>query len=449
MIDAVQTLAEALRTIRVPVSTSDVIAAAQSLEVADLSSRESVRTALAANFVRTAQHRPAFDLLFERIFSHDDDAADSGNFASLEESELRSLLLKAMRSSNPWFQRVLVGELVRRHADIRPGRLTGGAYHVHRVLSSIPPEGLLSDLLSSDEDLTAIASLRSTHLRQHRAEAAVTAFERMVTSEVRAVLNMQSPGENRAAYAPALLVEDADILSSSEQTITEMRRLIAPLARRLAAGTKQRRSARTGSAVDVRRTLRHSRATGGVPILLAFKRRRPTKPRLIVLADVSGSVARFSLFAMQLALAMRESFSTIRTFVFVDTADEITSIMRREGSISRVIAAVNRERLGIRSDGHSDYGNALRSFSEAHGATLDARTTVLVIGDARGNNRESGIDALTQVTRRAQAVHLLVPEPRDLWGVGDSLVTEYSAVCTSVVECRSLRDLGAFVDSLQ
>lgn len=449
MIDAVQALAEALRRIRVPVSTSDVIDAAQALGVVDLSSRESVRTALAASLVRTVQHRPAFDLLFDRIFSHGDDVADSGDFASLEESELRSLLLEAMRSSNLWFQRVLVGELVRRHADIRPRKLTGAAYHVYRALSAIPPEGLLAELLASDPEPIAIPSLRASHLRQNRAELAVAEFERMVTSEVRAVLAIRSPGENRAAYSPALLVEDSDILNASEQTIAEMRRLIAPLARRLAAGTKQRRSAHTGSLVDVRRTLRRSRATGGVPIRLAYKRRRPVKPRLIVLADVSGSVARFSLFAIQLALAMRESFSTIRTFVFVNTADEITSIMRREGSINRVIAAVNRESLGIRSDSHSDYGSALRSFSEAHGSTLDARTTVLLIGDARGNNRESGIDALAQVTRRVHAVHLLVPEPRDLWGVGDSLVTEYEAVCTSVVECRSLRHLGAFVDSLQ
>jgi len=468
MIETVQRLSHELRGVGIPVSQSDIIAAIAALRVIDLGRRDSVRTALASNLVRTISHRPAFDALFGQVFTHPDsssladaaasdadrtldgrlpdDVASPRGFAHLDDEDLRRLLVNALGGANSWMQRVLCRELVRRYSRIRPERPSGAAYYAYQVRTRLRTEHLVADILASDTR-HGRDPFRVEFLRRTSAEHAVKEFEQMIQSEVRALLAERgvSPA---VARVPLELPEEADFTTAAEETIAEIARLIAPVARRLAANAARRTRPRSRGAVDLRRTIRTSLSTGGVPLRIAVQPPRPGKARLVVLADISGSVARFALFALQLMIAMRSAFNSVRAFVFVDTADEITDILSREHTFAGVFSQINRAGLGTRVGDSSDYGTALRSFETQMSTEIDARTTVVIVGDARGNNRESGRDTLARIARRAHAVHLLVPEPRSLWGVGDSLVREYELLCDSTTECRSLRQLTHVIHDL-
>src|SRR5690606_12422882 len=115
-------------------------------------------------------------------------------------------------------------------------------------------------------------------------------------------------------------------LDASRAELDQMRDAIRPIARRLAARLEQRRRHHTGRA-NLRRTMRRSLASGGVPIDVVHDRPRARRPELFVLCDISGSVAEFSVFTLTLMSALSAEIARTRSFVFVDAVDEVTELL--------------------------------------------------------------------------------------------------------------------------
>lgn len=182
-----------------------------------------------------------------------------------------------------------------------------------------------------------------------------------------------------------------------------MRRTIDPIARLLAAKLEFRRRRNHHGAVDVRATLRASMSTGGIPIDLRRRKPRPGKPELVVICDVSGSVAGFSQFTLQLVYALRQQFSHVRVFAFVDTVDEVTEFFDRGNSDEqfgeRMTRMLSEASISTR-DGHSDYGHMLKGFEDRYGDSLTHRSALLILGDARNNFRPTHADALVKMRDR-------------------------------------------------
>jgi hypothetical protein len=166
---------------------------------------------------------------------------------------------------------------------------------------------------------------------------------------------------------------------------------------------------------------------------------------VVVLADVSGSVATFARFTLQLVHALAGEFSAVRTFVFIDGIDEVTRLFTGSDDLAEALTRVNAEADVIAADGHSDYGRALASFWSRWGREVGPRTSVVVLGDARNNYHAANAWVLDELRRRARRVWWLNPEPRSYWDTGDSIVSEYGVFCDGVFECRNLRQLEGFV----
>ena len=95
-----------------------------------------------------------------------------------------------------------------------------------------------------------------------------------------------------------------------------------------------------------------------------FKYPRPAKPELMVVADISGSVAAFARFTLMLVYAIQNQFSKVRSFVFIDGIDEVTDYFKATEDIQEAIHRVNTEADVVWVDGHSDYGHAFEVFWE-------------------------------------------------------------------------------------
>ena len=107
-----------------------------------------------------------------------------------------------------------------------------------------------------------------------------------------------------------------------------MRREIQPFARRLATRLNRDRTRSSRGPLDFRRTVRASMSSGGVPMETHHRPRRPGRTDLVVLCDVSGSVANFASFTLMLVFALREQFNRVRAFTFVDEIHEVTDRLR-------------------------------------------------------------------------------------------------------------------------
>jgi uncharacterized protein with von Willebrand factor type A (vWA) domain len=221
---------------------------------------------------------------------------------------------------------------------------------------------------------------------------------------------------------------------------------VHPLARRLATRLAVRRKAGDRGRLDFRRTVRASLSTGGVPAATRHRPPRPHRPELVVLCDASDSVASFAHFTLLLTFALREQFTKVRAFGFVDTVDEITRFFAPGADVLETI-----ERLSERADmsrfGRTDYGQAFTRFAYRYRDAVGPRTSLLILGDARSNHRPPALDALSALAGEARHVYWLNPEPRRQWDTGDSLASVYGAV-VPMHECRNAAQLAAFVERL-
>jgi uncharacterized protein with von Willebrand factor type A (vWA) domain len=475
LLGRVMGLLTAMRRTGMTVSPTATVDAVAALRAIDLGARAEVREALAAVSLTAGSQRPTFDDLFDLFLP-----ARSGRSLSLDE-ELADLLAdadagtdgtdRAGASEDPVDPAAFLEELVRRLLDgdrdaVRRlareavdafGRLPGapgsageGGWFRYRVLRVVDPTALLDELLARsvrDEEGDAAGSSLADRLRRDELEARVRELVQEIDAEVRRrAAADRDPTSIARASVPAAL-EELDLLHLNAAQQAEVQARIRPLARRLATRVAVRRRQGHDGALDVRRTVRRALSTGGVPFDPVFRPRRPHRPELFVLCDVSGSVAAFAHFTLLLVHAMQEQFSGVRSFAFVDAIDEVTHLFDGDDTAAAIGRLVVEADV-IWSDGHSDYGRSLVDFVERYGRDVTARSTVLVLGDARTNYRSPGVQALERLQRRARHVWWLNPEPRSAWDTGDSVAGSYARYVEEMVEVRNLRQLAAFVEQV-
>ena len=168
----------------------------------------------------------------------------------------------------------------------------------------------------------------------------------------------------------------------------------------------------------------------------------------MLLCDVSGSVAGFAHFTLMLAYALREQFTNVRAFAFIDTCDEVTRFFQESDDIAEAIHRVNTEADVVWVDGHSDYGHAFEVFHERHYKEVTPKSSIILLGDARNNYHASQHWVLKELQQRARHLYWLNPEPRGYWDTGDSIISEFGIYCDGVYECRNLRQLERFVTTI-
>ncbi|AFA73988.1 VWA domain-containing CoxE-like protein [Gordonia polyisoprenivorans VH2] len=452
-----------LRRRGVVVGPSNLIDAARAVEVLDLLDRSSLREGLAATLLDDHLHRPAFDRLFDLWFPAAPGARTSteelprtadGEVDIAATRDALATLLADPDSESDGRLDAMVAEIVEMLGRYESAR--GEAYSAYQALSSIDPQTLIARIAAamaggspSDLDLGTEPMFRRA--AGDRAAAVRAAIERETQRRMSARNGRERVGE----YAVPNLPENINFLTAGAREQAELRRTIDPLARLLASRLEIRRRRAHRGPVDVRTTLRASMSTGGVPIELRHRKPRPGRPELIVICDVSGSVAGFSQFTLNLVYALRQQFSKVRVFAFIDTVDEVTDLFDPRNDADAGFggdarAAMHRmistARL-ITRDGHSDYGNMLLGFVDEYAETLTHRGALLILGDARTNFGFPRTELLAQLVERARHAYWLNPEAGAEWGTGDSAADDYAEVI-DMFECRNARQLATVIADL-
>ena len=209
------------------------------------------------------------------------------------------------------------------------------------------------------------------------------------------------------------------------QDLAAVHRVVAQLKRRLATQGHELKGAKRHAHVDVRRTMRASLQTGGVPVELKYRPRRPRRPEIFVLCDVSTSVTSASTFFLSVLHALHDSFRKLRSFVFIERISEVTEVFERERDFRAASEAVSRDAGVADISGYTDYGRVWTEFLALIEDELHPRATVIVLGDARTNGRPPRDDVFAAITARAGRTFWLNPEPRLYWNYGDSVIAAY------------------------
>ncbi len=445
--------AEELRAEGVAIGTSELNDAFAALGEVGWTERVPFREALAATIAKSPEDRRVFDLVFERFFFRAAEAAalEQGvrERAAAEGEEqpdgmaggeridfdaLREQVLRAIREENDAAMRDLA-----RLAIAAFGRRGQGSgvlgVDVQRIRRSLglktEPGGPVREDQAGDqpEPLTRDQIRRfELHLRRE--------LERMQI-------------ERTQALPPSRPLNELDraLPSGPLQDLAAVHRVVMQLKRRLATQGHETRGHRRHAQVDVRRTMRASLQTGGVPVELRYKPKRPRRPELYVLCDVSTSVTSASVFFLSVLHALHDSFRRMRSFVFVERISEVTGVFERERSFKAVSDAISKDAGVADVSGYTDYGRVWREFLQLVEDDLHPRATVIVLGDARTNGRDPAAHLFAAVAERAGRTFWLNPEPRLYWNYGDSVIAAYEQYCEAY-ECWTTRQLEDFVKAL-
>jgi uncharacterized protein with von Willebrand factor type A (vWA) domain len=448
-----------LRLAGVPISTTEVLDATEALRHLPLEDREAIKLGLAAALVKEEGHWRTYETLFELYFSLRGrglaelagppvgELTVPDDVEGLTASELAELAYQALMEGDPELMAALARAAVERFAGMEPGRPIGGSYYVYKTLRQLQADALLTRLLGNvdgPEGLEGLEGLVMANEYRRR-------FERLreeVEAEVRRRLVADRGAKAVARATRRPLPEDIDFMHLGKDELAGLQRTVQPLARKLAVHLARKRRTRRDGRLDFRATMRSSLSSGGAPADPRFKTPHRSKPELWVLADISGSVAAFARFTLQLVYALSSQFSRTRSWAFVDGIDEVTDLLKGEDDIATAVNRINTQADVIWAEGHSDYGHALSDFVSRWGKDLTARTTVLVLGDARNNYHPVQAWAMAELARRSRHVCWLNPEPRAYWDTGDSVLAQYGAHCAGVWECRNLRQLRQFIEQL-
>lgn len=447
-VDCVVRMASAMRAASVPVSTEDTVDATRALGLIDLADRAVVRRLLRCTLQKSSAHAQAFDRTFDAVFLGPRRSADQPDVAPAgaerwagPASELVEDLASALRDEDADRLELSAAEAVQRWSGVNEASLSAG-HHTNRVLRALDLDQVLKSLLrqgsvenESDEVVGSNGvEARSQVLRLREL------IDRLVREEIArhgSVLPDVRPEERERAGSGAL--EDRPFLLADPDELAAIQAAVRPLARRIAARLNRRRR-RHGRDLDMRATLRQSMSSGGAPVNPVLRRRTPHRPELVVLCDVSGSMATFAPFALRLLHALQREFAHTRSWVFVDGIVEVTEILRQSSGHLDPDQLLRNRGL-VSGDGRSNYARALRRFLDDDSAAVADRTTVLVVGDARSHGREPATAELGELARVARRLYWLNPEPRAEWDTDDSTIGAYERRCSRVFEVATLRQL--------
>jgi hypothetical protein len=476
-------LVDELRTVGIPVSVGEHVDAAGAISAIPLQDKEVLRAALQAALVKNAEHLSAFNLIFDLHTSGapPSDAGEGGGpLGGMSDDELRDALRDAIEADDDVLREMLADEYVRRFADIEPGRPVAGVMYGIQVNQAADLEGIREELLNGDgdgpgegagggggpgggggggggggrfggggridEDLPGVRSLRD-RLARAEIDRSIDKFRDEIEASIRRALVADRGARAVRATMRVGLAEDADIATASAAELAAMVTAIGPLSQQLTQVLNQQAAYRKRK-LSIRGTLRKAMGSGGIPFQIATEPARPPKPDIVVLCDVSGSVASFSRFTLALLIALDSRLSRLRVFSFVDGCADVTDLVKEARATGRPLDSEELARVSTRFTGSSDYGRVMREFAAEHTRQLTRRSVVLVVGDARSNYTDPSIHAFAQIQQHAGAVYWLNPEPHRAWNEGDSVIAEYAPFCARVEECRSLRQITDFVQTL-
>jgi uncharacterized protein with von Willebrand factor type A (vWA) domain len=437
---------QAARSVGIRVSAAEGIDAARAVQIVGYSDRTVLKDTLSLVLAKTPDEKHLFDECFDLYFRRDSLAEETeaatdlqtpitpGGFGGEGTGGGGGRSLSEMLLDDDRAALATAMEEAARDSGIQNIRFfTQKNLYARRILDRM-------GLRQVERDIDALRK-DERHAAADRLENRIEALRDQARDLVERNLLLFARGETEKFREE--LLKSARLSNLERRDLDRMRILVRAMAKRLAARYAKTRRRRLRGQLDARRTLRRNMGWGGIPFVTVWKQKRIEKPRVMVLCDVSGSVAAMAQFLLMFLYALNEALKDIRSFAFAGSLMEVSDILEAE-PIEAAIAKI-MQAIGF---GSSNYGNSLADFEDGWMRNVSNKTTVIILGDARGNRTDPRTDIMERLSQRAKRIIWLNPEFRSAWGTGDSDMFRYAPYCNLVTVCNTLRHLERVVADL-
>ena len=459
-----------LRKSGIRVSVAEAIDAFNALDELSLDDRDVFRDALRSAMVKRGDEIATYDELFELFWSGfydnlkgafgdmEGDLAEKG----IDLEQLLSQLAEMMQDMDGELdlselaKAMLTQDMSQLENMIRAAAEDAGAGRIENMLqvgffSRRTTEQL--GLEGAQQDLEGLVErMKAMGMGEEGIQQMQELIRKLMETVRRTVRNvtereLQQQNHNYMEKFRREMLTEKSFYHLTEDEIQKMREVVARLAQRIKNILSIRKKRLKRGKLDLHQTLRRNMARGGIPFEVVYKTRRKDRPKLVIMCDVSSSVANVSRFMLQFMYSLQEAFTKIRCYVFVAELGEVTDVFNDKEVSSAVEKALDGGDV-INVYTRSNFGFAFHEFWKNHLAAIDNKTTVIILGDARNNYNDAKAWCIRDIQNKAKALVWLNPESPSAWGFGDSVMDKYMPYCDIVEECRNLRQLSKVVDQI-
>jgi uncharacterized protein with von Willebrand factor type A (vWA) domain len=459
-----------LRKSGIRVSVAEGIDAFNALDELSLDDRDVFRDALRASMVKRGDEIATYDELFELFWSgfydnlknaFGDMEGDLGEMG-IDLEQLLAQLAEMMENMDGDFdlgelaKAMLTQNLAELENMIRQAAEKAGTERIENMLQVGFFSRRTTEQLGMEGAVQELEALAERMRAQGMGDEAIAQMQELIRKLMetvrRSVRNftereLQQQNHNYMEKFRREMLTEKSFYHLTEDEILRMREVVTRLAQRIKNILSIRKKRLKKGKLDLHQTLRRNMARGGIPFEVIYKTRRKERPKLVIMCDVSSSVANVSRFMLQFMYSLQEAFTKIRCYVFVAELGEVTDVFHDADVSGAVEKALDGGDV-INVYTRSNFGFAFHEFWKNHLSSIDNKTTVIILGDARNNYNDARAWCVRDIQNKAKNLVWLNPESPSAWGFGDSVMDRYMPYCDVVEECRNLRQLSKVVDQI-
>ena len=445
MVDFLRDFIHILRSSDLRVSTSESIDAMNVVSEIGIEDRSLLKHSLSFSLAKTLREKEIFNECFDNFFEEnymnlsEDKLPQKNNEKDSEIGDLDVLdknenSLEELYNNSDRTSLMTAMALAAREANLQDIRLfTQVGMFTRKIFDEMGLEKLNNDIFQAsregnikrEEDLKNIRENLRLEIREY-----IENQVKLRTSNTGKQLREDALSQMRLTQADK---SDYKIMSG----------IIKKMARRLISVHSRRKRKSQRGLLDIRSTIRANQEYDGILFETVWKKTKVDRPKIVALCDVSGSVANVSRFFLMFLHSLTEILPNVRTFAFSNKAGEVTDLF--ENKDIEVAAA---ETLLLNGGGSTDYGQAFVDLEGLLENNIDRKTTVIILGDARSNYGDPRCDVLKTIQEKSKRILFLNPEPKSVWGTGDSEMLRFVPYCSKSKVCSSLFDLERVVDDM-
>ena len=445
MVDFLRDFIHILRSSDLRVSTSESIDAMNVVSEIGLDNKSLLRDSLSFSLAKTLREKEIFNECFDNFFEENymnlksDELPEENHerdieFDDLNNSENMQKSLEELYKNSDKTSLMTAMALAARDVNLQDIKLfTQVGMFTRKIFDEMGLETLNNDIFQASRQ------------GDTKRESELKNIRESLRLEIRDYVENQV--KLRTTNAGKQLREDAlsqmRLTQADKSDYQIMSGIIKKMARRLISVHSRRKRKSQRGMLDIRSTIRANQEYDGILFETIWKKTKVDRPKIVALCDVSGSVANVSRFFLMFLHSLTEILPNVRTFAFSNKAGEVTDLF--ENKDIEVAAA---ETLLLNGGGSTDYGQAFVDLEGLLENNIDRKTTVIILGDARSNYGDPRCDVLKTIQEKSKRILFLNPEPKSVWGTGDSEMLRFVPYCSKSKVCSSLFDLERVVDDM-
>ena len=445
MVDFLRDFIHILRSSDLRVSTSESIDAMNVVSKIGFNNKSLLRDSLSFSLAKTLREKEIFNECFDNFFKENymnlkhneltqEKLEEDIELEELNNLEKKQKNLEELYKNSDKTSLMTAMALAARDANLQDIKLfTQVGMFTRKIFDEMGLETLNNDIFQASRQGNAERESELKNIRES------------LRLEIRDYVENQV--KLRTTNAGKQLREDAlsqmRLTQADKSDYQIMSGIIKKMARRLISVHSRRKRKSQRGMLDIRSTIRANQEYDGILFETIWKKTKVDRPKIVALCDVSGSVANVSRFFLMFLHSLTEILPNVRTFAFSNKAGEVTDLF--ENKDIEVAAA---ETLLLNGGGSTDYGQAFVDLEGLLENNIDRKTTVIILGDARSNYGDPRCDVLKTIQEKSKRILFLNPEPKSVWGTGDSEMLRFVPYCSKSKVCSSLFDLERVVDDM-